>query len=153
MATDFAGWLPDDLLMKVDRAAMAVSLEARVPLLDRKIIEYAAGLPPALKVQGKETKIVLKRALDPLLPWQILQRRKQGFTPPLPRWLARPAFRGWLRDLLLSVRTRQRGFFQHDAVAALLAQETQTMTAAMQVWLLACFELWCRQFLDGDGYA
>jgi asparagine synthase (glutamine-hydrolysing) len=153
LAADFAGWLPDDLLMKVDRATMGVSLEARVPLLDRKVVEYAAALPPALKVRGKETKAVLKQALDPLLPWQILQRKKQGFTAPLARWLARPAFRAWLRELLLGTRTRQRGYYSSAGVAALLDRNDATMGDASKLWLLACFELWCRQFLDGDRRA
>lgn len=153
LATDFAGWLPDDLLMKVDRATMAVSLEARVPLLDRKIVEYAAGLPVALKVNGRETKIALKKALDPLLPWEILQRKKMGFTAPLAKWLARPSFRAWLRELLLAARTRQRGFYTVPALTEMLDRPDLVMSDAVKLWLLACFEIWCRQFIDGDRRA
>lgn len=147
--TDFKGWLPDDLLMKVDRATMAVSLEARVPYLDTKLVEYVAGMPAASKVSGPETKVALKQVLRAFLPPEIINRPKQGFTVPLARWLKDRRFRDWMQGILFDPVTRQRGYYQVAAIADRFRGPELTQGEATTVWLLLVFELWCRQFLDG----
>jgi len=91
---DIKTYLPDDILVKVDRASMAVSLEVRAPLLDHKLMELVARIPSALKLRGRVGKYIFKKALEPILPADILYRGKQGFAVPLDRW-----FRGELRDM------------------------------------------------------
>src|SRR5690606_1938409 len=95
---DFKTYLPGDILTKVDRASMAHSLEVRGPFLDYRLVEWAAGLPPELKLRGGVGKHVLKKALEPDLPHDILYRKKMGFAVPLVRW-----FRGPLRDRILAL--------------------------------------------------
>jgi asparagine synthase (glutamine-hydrolysing) len=144
---DLAGYLPLDILTKVDRMSMAHGLEARVPLLDHRLVEFAATIPPRLALEGGVTKSIFKRALRGVLPDAILDRPKQGFAVPLGRW-----FRGRLgpmvRDLLLSDRSRGRGIFQEAFIADLLARHARGRDLDAAIWTLISFELWCRRFLD-----
>jgi asparagine synthase (glutamine-hydrolysing) len=149
LLADLSTWLPEDLLMKVDKMSMGVSLEARVPFLDHRIVELVAGMPSELK-WGRERKHLLKRAVADLLPAEVLARPKHGFTLPLARWF-RDECRGLATDLLLSERTRRRGFFRPAAVeAAWQAYLAGRDGAFMQMWVLLNFEVWCRVFLDGE---
>jgi asparagine synthase (glutamine-hydrolysing) len=144
---DFAGYLPLDILTKVDRMSMAHGIEARVPLLDHRLVEFAATIPPGLALEGGVTKSIFKRALRGVLPDAVLDRPKQGFAVPLGRW-----FRGRLgpmvRDLLLSERSRGRGIFQEAFIADLLARHARGRDLDAAIWTLMSFELWCRRFLD-----
>ena len=144
---DTRAYLPLDILAKVDRMSMAHSIEARVPLLDHKLMEFAATIPPALKLRQGTSKYIFKRALRGRLPASILERPKKGFSIPLGRW-----FRGGLRefagDLLLSDRARQRGLFNATYVARLLQRHRAGRELDFQVWTLISFELWARHFLD-----
>src|SRR5262249_27338935 len=90
LALDLTGYLPDDLLHKLDRATMAASLEGRAPLLDHRLVEFACSLPPSPKVRGPATKRVLRRAVADIVPGPILRRVKRGLTVPLAAWLAGP---------------------------------------------------------------
>ena len=143
---DLESYLPLDILTKVDRMSMAHSLEARVPLLDHKLVEFAATIPPELLLHRGTTKYVFKRAMKGILPDAVIERPKRGFAIPLGRW-----FRGKLgdfaRDLLLSDTCRRRGFFNPRYLAELLARQRPD-DLGLQLWTLLSFELWCRAFLD-----
>jgi asparagine synthase (glutamine-hydrolysing) len=144
---DIKAYLPLDILPKVDRMSMAHSIEARVPLLDHEVMEFAATIPPELKLRQGTGKYIFKRALRGVLPPPILTRAKKGFAIPLGRW-----FRGrlgeFVRDLLLSSRARQRGVFRPAAVEALLARNDRGRDLDFHLWTLISFELWARRFLD-----
>jgi len=144
---DLAGYLPLDILTKVDRMSMAHGLEARVPLLDHRLVEFAATIPPGLVLERGVTKSIFKRALRGVLPDTILDRPKHGFAVPLGRW-----FRGrlgpFVRDLLLSRRCRSRGFFHEPFIADLLARHARGRDLDAAIWTLISFEMWCRRFLD-----
>lgn len=144
---DFKHYLPLDILTKVDRMSMAHSIEARVPLLDHKLAEFAATIPPEMKLQGNSTKHIFKKALRGILPDTVLDRRKQGFAVPLGQWF-RNEPPGFLHDLLLSDRSRARGIFNSDYVERMLTLHQRGRAMDLQLWTLISFELWCRRFLD-----
>ena len=145
---DTLTYLPDDLLVKVDIATMAHGLEARSPLLDHPLVEFAARLPSRLKLRGSRGKRVLRRAAADLLPAPILRRRKAGFGVPIGRWF-RGELRGYLEDVLLSPSALGRGFFDPAAVRALVRSHGHGLRdRSAQLWALLMLELWCRRFLD-----
>ncbi|NJC74294.1 asparagine synthetase B, partial [Planosporangium thailandense] len=146
--TDVNTYLPGDLLVKADISTMAVSLEARSPLLDHKVIEWAAGLPTHLKVRDGQTKYLLKRAVADWLPPELLNRPKMGFGVPLGSWL-RTELRDLARDVLTDATARGRGLFRPDAVSALLDQHDAGIDHSSRIWALMQFELWHRTFVDG----
>jgi asparagine synthase (glutamine-hydrolysing) len=144
---DLNHYLPLDILTKVDRMTMAHSLEARPPLLDHKLVEFAATIPSHLRLRNGTTKYIFKQAMRGILPDAIIDRPKQGFAVPLARW-----FRGDLsefaRDLLLSDTCRQRGVFDPDYVNRLLQLNDRGRDLDLQLWTILSFEVWCRRFLD-----
>jgi asparagine synthase (glutamine-hydrolysing) len=144
---DTKTWLPDDLLVKADKITMANSLELRVPLLDHKVLEFAASLPAGYKVRGKETKRALKAAFSRALPREILTRKKAGFPVPYDRWL-RGELSDGARDVLLSDRARGRGYFQAREVTRLLEAQKTTGRYAKEIFSLLVLELWHRRFAD-----
>ena len=145
---DSKTYLPGDILTKVDRMSMAVSLEARAPLLDHKLIEFMGRTPAALKLAGYETKYLLKQAVKDLVPEEILNRPKQGFGVPVQEWINKQ-LRGRIRDTLTSSQSRQRGYIQPSYVNILLEEhETGRRDHSMAVWALFMFELWHREFMD-----
>jgi asparagine synthase (glutamine-hydrolysing) len=147
---DLDGYLPLDILTKVDRMSMAHSLEARVPLLDHKLIEFAATIPPELQLRHGTTKYLFKRALRGLLPDAIIDRPKRGFAVPLGRWF-RGGLGGFVRDLLCSARARRRGLFEPAYIEKLLDRHERGRNLDSQLWTLISFELWARRFLDDGG--
>jgi asparagine synthase (glutamine-hydrolysing) len=145
---DVRSYLPDDILTKVDRTSMLVSLEARVPLLDHVLMEFVATMPTALKLRGGQGKAILKRVMARDLPHEVLDRRKMGFGVPLARW-----FRGELgkytRDVLLGSRSRGRGLIDATTVAAMLEQHRAgTRDWSPQIWAVLCLEEWAHRWLD-----
>ncbi len=145
---DVNTYLPDCLLVKVDIATMAHGLEGRSPMLDHEFMEFAASLPSDMKLRGDTTKRIFKRAVRPLLPDGIIDRRKKGFGVPLGTW-----FRGELRelagDLLLDGRLARRGYFRPGAVQRLLEDHWRGVaTWSDQLWALLMLEMWHRMFID-----
>jgi asparagine synthase (glutamine-hydrolysing) len=148
LMADTANYLPNDLLVKVDIASMAVSLEARSPFLDHHVMEFAASLPARYKLRGLTTKRLLKNSLKGLLPPENLTRSKMGFGVPIARW-----FRGELKNVLaetvLSERALGRGYFKREAVNQLVEEHTDgRRDYAHQLWTLLMLELWHQEFID-----
>jgi asparagine synthase (glutamine-hydrolysing) len=145
---DTHNYLPNDLLVKVDIASMAVSLEARAPFLDHHVMEFAASLPAAYKLRGLTTKYLLKRALRGLVPQENLSRRKMGFGVPISHWL-RGELKGLLTDTILSGKAQSRGYFNGQMVRHLVDQHIEARRDyAPQLWTLMMLELWHREFID-----
>jgi asparagine synthase (glutamine-hydrolysing) len=139
-----------ELLMKQDQMSMAASVESRVPFLDHLLVEHVLAIPDRFKLRGWTTKAVLREALRPRVPRQILARRKMGFPVPFGRWVRGP-FRHSVRDILLADRTRQRDLFDSQVVARLVAEhEARVANHADRLWLLLTFEIWMRIFIDGE---
>jgi asparagine synthase (glutamine-hydrolysing) len=147
MDVDVNTYLPGDLLVKMDIATMANSLEARSPFLDHHLMEWAAGLPARLKVRSGTTKYLLKKSVAPWLPPELLTRPKMGFGVPLARWLRTElAELSW--DVLTDHTARSRGMFRPEVVKRLLRQHGNGHDHGNRIWALLQFELWCRIFLD-----
>jgi asparagine synthase (glutamine-hydrolysing) len=147
LAADVGSFLPEGLLVKMDIASMANSLEARSPFLDRRVMEFAARLPVNFKLRGTCLKYLLKKVARPLLPAGLLDRRKMGFGVPVGDWL-RCQLRPLLDDLLLSPEARSRGYFQPDSVRRLVREHTGgTHNHGARLWALLWLELWHREFL------
>jgi asparagine synthase (glutamine-hydrolysing) len=141
-------WLPDLLLARGDKMSMAVSLEARVPLLDHKLVEFAATLPQQLKVKRLVRKYLLKKVSEAWLPREILHRKKQGFPMPSSLWL-RNELRPFLRDVLSPSALRRRGLFNPRFVEKLINQhESGFADHGSLLWGLMSVELWQRIFID-----
>jgi asparagine synthase (glutamine-hydrolysing) len=139
--------LVDDLLLKADKMTMASSVELRVPLLDHKILEFAASLPGNYKVHGFTTKYLLKKILSRRVPREILNRKKVGFPVPYNAWM-RNELKDWIRDLLLDRESLQRGYFNRDCIERLLAENNaRGGSYSKEIFSLAVLELWHRQFL------
>ena len=140
-------YLPNDILTKVDRMSMAHSIEARVPLLDHKLVEFAATIPPELKLRGNTTKYIFKRAMEGIVPDQVLYRPKRGFAIPLSQWF-RGRMNNFVRDLLLDCTSRQRGIFNPEYIERLVVMNDRGRNLDFELWTLITFELWCRKFMD-----
>ncbi|MGH9968601.1 MAG: asparagine synthase (glutamine-hydrolyzing) [Pyrinomonadaceae bacterium] len=142
--------LPELLLMRVDKMTMATSVEARVPFLDHKLVEFALSLPRALKVEGKSGKHILKRALEEILPRDILYKRKRGFGAPVEGW-----FRGKQGDALEAYVTnstmRSRDFFDYRFIARLFAEHRSGVRDwGFHLWALLNLSLWYDRWIDGQ---
>ena len=145
---DVNNYLPDDLLVKMDVATMAYSLEARSPLLDHKVMEFMAQVPAGLKLKGGESKHLLKSALRGILPDQVLDRPKMGFGFPLGRWL-RGDLKEVLVDEVLSDRALARGYFRPEAVREMVvAHMAGSDRFQYLLWDLLLLERWHRAFID-----
>lgn len=149
LSVDTRSYLPDDLLAKVDRATMAHGLEARSPLLDHKLVEFAAALPVEQKVRRGETKYVLRAAMRGTLPDRILQREKKGFAVPIARWF-REDCRELLRENLLSAKATARGYFRPERIRRLIEEHEQMKANhGARLYALLMLELWHREYIDG----
>lgn len=144
---DLHNYLPLDILTKVDRMSMAHSLEARVPLLDHKLVEFAATIPPDLRLHNGCTKHIFKQAMRGILPDSIIDRRKQGFAVPLAAWF-RGQLDGYVNELLLSETSRARKLINPAYVEHLLRLHRAGRPLNLNLWTMISFELWCRRFLD-----
>lgn len=144
---DIHTYLPDDLLVKVDVASMAHSLEVRSPFLDHKLMEWAASVPEDQRFAIGETKSLLKSAMRGFLPDELLYRPKMGFGVPIEHWLRRE-MREFTRDILLSDRARARGIFNPDAIQSLLDRHNLGENWAIRIWALLMLELWFEMWID-----
>jgi asparagine synthase (glutamine-hydrolysing) len=148
LLTDQMTYLPNDLLVKVDIATMAVSLEARSPFLDHHVIEFAASLPQKFKLRGLTSKYLLKKVLRKLLPSENLSRRKMGFGVPIGHWF-RGKMQPFLREVILSDKALRRGLFKPEAVRQLVELHAcGERDYSHQLWTLLMLELWFNRFID-----
>jgi asparagine synthetase B (glutamine-hydrolysing) len=145
---DMNFYMAEDILTKVDRASMAVSLEVRAPFLDPRVAEFAASLPLEYKLKGNKGKYILKKAVEPLLPKNILQRPKKGFGIPIAEWL-KGRLNPLMHDLLAPNRLKNQGLFDEKFHVQKLIKEHETGAAShhKQLWTLLVFQLWFDNFL------
>ncbi|MFQ6082612.1 MAG: asparagine synthase (glutamine-hydrolyzing) [Candidatus Aminicenantia bacterium] len=141
-------YLPDDLLVKMDVACMANSLEARSPLLDHKFMEFTATLPVNFKIKKGERKYIFKKALENLLPKEIIYRQKKGFTPPVDDWF-RKEMKDYASEILLDSETINRNYFRKEGIVKLLKEHCHSkINHGEVIWALIFLELWHRTFID-----
>ena len=150
---DYHMYLGDDLLMKLDRASMACSLELRTPYLDQRLVEFTAGLPMAFKMRGLKTKYLFKKALEGRLPSKIIYRQKRGFSVPVGRWM-----REELKPLVQNVLAREKlvrdGIFDPDSVQRLLEEHwSRRFDHRRGLWALLMFQIWHDRWVRGSGGA
>jgi asparagine synthase (glutamine-hydrolysing) len=145
-------FLADHNLMYTDKMSMAAGVEVRVPFLDLSMVEFAARIPVALKQRGSVGKWVLKKAMEPYLPKEVIYRPKSGFGAPLRRWL-RHELRPLLGDLLSAESLKRRGLFEPSAAHKLIAaNDAGRVDASYTLLSLMCIEIWCRTFLDSPHH-
>jgi len=145
MLSDLQRYLPHDILTKVDRASMAASLEARVPLLDHRVVEFAVGLPDTMKIQGDAQKVLLRRVLARYVPAALTDRPKSGFAVPLNDWLRGPL--KWMLDEYLSGgRLRRAGVFDPHAVRRVVDRFLRGEIGHARPWTLLVYQLWSEKY-------
>ena len=148
LLTDQMTYLPSDLLVKVDIASMANSLEARSPFLDHKVIEFAASLPENLKMQKFETKSLLKKVAAKLVPREVIYRRKMGFGVPIGNWF-RGEMKDFVRSVLLSEKSLNRGIAKREVIEKYVNEHIGAeRDHTFQIWTLMMLELWFQRFVD-----
>jgi asparagine synthase (glutamine-hydrolysing) len=148
---DLHTYLPDDLMVKVDVASMAHGLETRSPLLDHVLLEWAASIPPDIRMAGGRTKALFKRAMEPYLPREVIYRKKMGFGCPIDEWL-RAELKPLAYDTLLSRPARERGLLRPDYVRRLLDEHCSgSRNHHTRLWALLMLELWFRMWIDGSA--
>lgn len=142
MYLDFIGYLPEDILTKLDRASMAVGLEARVPLLDHRVVEFAWRLPLNMKLRNGTQKWLLKQVLHRYVPQHLVERPKKGFAIPLGEWLRGP-LRDWAESLLDKTRLRSEGFLDSTLVRDVWARHlARKGDWEHQLWTVLSFQMW-----------
>ena len=147
MLMDMLMYHPDDILVKVDRAAMAVSLETRVPMLDKDVVEFAWSLPIAYKREGKEGKRVLRDVLYRYVPREMMERPKKGFSIPIDQWLMKPELREWAESLTDRKVLERQGLLNADAVRQIWEDYTEKGIWRIQIWFLLMFQSWmCTEY-------
>jgi asparagine synthase (glutamine-hydrolysing) len=150
---DINSYLPEDLLVKMDIATMANSLEARSPFLDHKFMEFSASIPSDIKLKGMRLKHILKKALSKALPEKILKREKMGFGIPIHQWF-RNELKGYSYDILMSDKAIKRSYFKKDAINKILDEHAAgKANNGARIWSLLFLELWHREFIDKDAHS
>lgn len=142
MLMDMQMYHPDDILVKVDRTAMAVSLETRVPMLDKDVVEFAWTIPMAYKKQGTEGKLVLKDVLYKYVPKEMMDRPKKGFAIPIMKWLKEPALREWAEALIDRKTLQQQGILNPDVVWRIWNDYIENDNWRIQIWYILMFQSW-----------
>jgi asparagine synthase (glutamine-hydrolysing) len=141
---DIKTYLTDDILVKVDRASMAHSLEVRAPILDHKLMELAASIPSSMKLRRKNGKYIFKKALKQVLPESVLQRRKMGFAVPLAQW-----FRGYLKEMAYETifNSKQDSLLDRSAVEKVWGEHQRGFRdRSTELWAILMFRLWLAKF-------
>jgi asparagine synthase (glutamine-hydrolysing) len=139
---DIKTYLADNILAKVDRMSMAASIEARVPLLDHRLVEFVLNLPPQLKLHRGQTKVILRQTMRDRLPPAVLDKPKQGFSIPIKNWLRGP-LREMMGDLLSPDTVRRRGYFQANTINNWMSEHLNgKANHSHRLWALMVFEAW-----------
>jgi asparagine synthase (glutamine-hydrolysing) len=142
MAMDTLSYLPDDILCKVDRAAMAVSLETRIPFLDHRVVEFAWNLPMGLKIKNGQGKWILRQILDQYVPKALIERPKAGFGIPLGAWLRGP-LRAWAQNLIDPQRIEAEGYFYSTPITKIWQEHLSGQRDwAGRLWTILMFQAW-----------
>lgn len=145
--TDLCHYLPDDILVKVDRASMHHSLEARAPMLDHRLVEWALSQPTKVKMKGRQQKILLKEYLYRHVPARLFERPKAGFAVPLRHWFRGP-LKSMMQDLLAPAELKRHGLFDHQFVQSLISDHLSgRWNFERQLWALLVFQLWYREYM------
>ena len=145
---DIATYLVDDILVKVDRMSMAVSLEARVPFLDHRFVEFAATIPSHMRLRGKQTKYLLKKAMTGILPDSIIHRGKEGFSIPIKNWLKKE-LNPMMMDALSDDNLRKTGFFEPTYVRRLIREHVGGKeNHSHRLWALMMFQMWHEAYME-----
>jgi asparagine synthase (glutamine-hydrolysing) len=146
---DSRNYLIDDIMVKVDKACMLNSLEVRAPFMDQILAEYVASLPVSYRVNNGKLKYLLKKAASEVLPDEILNRKKQGFSVPLKHWF-RGELAGFVQETLESKQARERGIFNPQFVHNMLEahKSNRAVDHSSSIWTMLCLELWFRQYMD-----
>ena len=148
---DIKMYLPDDILVKVDRMSMANSIEARVPLLNYLFVELTSTIPPHLKLHGLSTKYIFRKAMSKLLPREIIYRKKQGFSIPMKNWL-REDLKDMMIDTLSKRRIEEKGYVKYEYINKLMSQHLEKKrNNAHQLWSLMVFEMWHDMYINKEG--
>lgn len=142
MLMDMLVYLPDDILTKVDRAGMSVSLESRIPLLDKDIVEFSWKIPMAYKNDGTTTKKILKNVLYRYVPKEMVERPKKGFSVPVGEWCRNGELKEWASDLLSSDKIKREGYLNNKAVQILRRDFDKTGENSNMIWKICMFENW-----------
>jgi len=150
--TDIMSYLPECLLVKMDIASMANSLEARSPFLDHKVVEFSATLPSSWKIRGLTTKYILKKTFKGFLPSEIINRPKQGFGIPVGKWF-RNDWKNYFREVVLSERALNRGYFRRESLERIFGEHISGYRDhGYRLWALLMLELWHRIYIDKEKF-
>ena len=145
MLMDLQMYHPDDILVKVDRAAMAYSLETRIPMLDSRVIEFAWSLPFQYKKNNGITKKPLRNILYKYIPQEIMERPKTGFSIPINNWLAQGKLKEWAEDLITGIKVNNHGIFNYDEIYRIWKIFSENGAGAQTIWRLLVFEEWMQK--------
>jgi len=148
---DIKFWLADDLLMKVDKMSMANSIEARVPFLDRDLVEFVTSIPCKTRMGGHRLKNIFKKSMQSLLSPEIIDRKKHGFDVPISQWI-RSELKNYIQEMLSESTVVKRGYFRYEYIKSILDRHnSQREDWSWQIWSLLNFEIWHRIFIDGEN--
>jgi asparagine synthase (glutamine-hydrolysing) len=151
LGLQYSHWLPDDILMKLDKMTMANSLEGRVPFLDHKLVEFLFKTPPHLKLKGFMDKLILRDHLSKYIPGKVSKRTKKPFYMPIGRFLNEKPLKDYV-DLLLSEESiKRRGYFNWEKIRSLRNSIGKEFVYDKQVFSLIALELWHRIFIDRES--
>jgi asparagine synthase (glutamine-hydrolysing) len=144
--------LPDNLLMKVDKMTMAKSIEARVPLLDHKLVEFAASIPTSLKLNGLTDKYILRKTMRGFLPRSIVNRKKHRFVVPIDAWFGNE-LKDVVNEILSKPNIEKRGFFNSSYIKHIINHQSKSsFYYSRQLWNLLVFEIWHKIYIEGDNF-
>jgi asparagine synthase (glutamine-hydrolysing) len=146
--TDIKSYLPEDILACTDRISMWHSLEARVPFLDHKLLEFCANIPNSLKIRGTKKKYILNKAYSAALPQEIFNHRKQGFIGPMTKWL-QTDLKDFVSTTLSEARLNKHGIFNYDSVRKILYEHNNRIEIHDKlIWALLMFQLWYEKYFE-----